>query len=294
MRPGITLLLVLLALNVAVVAVISGRSRGRRAAPLVAALFLPLPLLAEGSGLYRALISASFLMCFLRSLDLARAMPAGWSAWRRALHLVAIVDTRSAGRCVPALDRRQLAMAGINLGIASGAIMVVMRAELPASARWIVAGIAIVAAFEFVSRAIVSVAAWQGVSVPDVSRSPQLAQSLAEFWGVRWNRVIGGLLREHCFTPLARRPSVGLAWAFVVSGVAHVYLLLPALDVMSAATMGAFFLTQPPLMLMERRLKVRRWPVPARRAWTLAALALTFPLFVVPALALFGITTPLR
>ena len=48
-----------------------------------------------------------------------------------------------------------------------------------------------------------------------------------------------------------------------------------------AWTCGAFFAVQPPLLLAER---VRRWPEPARHAWTLGALALACPLFVEPVL----------
>jgi hypothetical protein len=49
---------------------------------------------------------------------------------------------------------------------------------------------------------------------------------------------------------------------------------------------GAFFLVQPPLIAVERRMKVRRWRPAAGRAWTLAALAIASPLLVEPALQL--------
>jgi hypothetical protein len=51
-----------------------------------------------------------------------------------------------------------------------------------------------------------------------------------------------------------------------------------------AAACGAFFLAQPLLIAAERRLRVRRWPTAAGRAWTLGALAVTSPLVVEPVL----------
>jgi hypothetical protein len=47
---------------------------------------------------------------------------------------------------------------------------------------------------------------------------------------------------------------------------------------------GAFFLVQPLFIVAERRMRVRRWLPAAGRAWTLAILTITSPLFVEPAL----------
>jgi len=52
---------------------------------------------------------------------------------------------------------------------------------------------------------------------------------------------------------------------------------------------GAFFLVQPLLIGAERWMNVRRWRPMAGRAWTLAALALTSPLIVEPALQIFEV-----
>jgi hypothetical protein len=49
----------------------------------------------------------------------------------------------------------------------------------------------------------------------------------------------------------------------------------------------AFFLLQPLLLALERRLRIRHWPVAARRVWTAAALAIGAPLFGEPFIRLF-------
>ena len=51
---------------------------------------------------------------------------------------------------------------------------------------------------------------------------------------------------------------------------------------------GAFFFVQPLLILLERRMKVRRWRPAAARGWTLSALAVTCPLIVEPMLQIFA------
>jgi hypothetical protein len=48
--------------------------------------------------------------------------------------------------------------------------------------------------------------------------------------------------------------------------------------------MASFFLLQVPLLLLEARFGQPRWPRPLRRAWTVACLVLTSPLFVAPTL----------
>jgi hypothetical protein len=51
---------------------------------------------------------------------------------------------------------------------------------------------------------------------------------------------------------------------------------------------GAFFFVQPLLILLERRMKVRRWRPAAARGWTLSALAVTCPLIVEPTLQILA------
>jgi hypothetical protein len=58
-----------------------------------------------------------------------------------------------------------------------------------------------------------------GYAMEPVQRTPILSRSLAEFWGRRWNRIVGRWLRENAFEPFAKagRPGTGSFVAFVAS-----------------------------------------------------------------------------
>jgi hypothetical protein len=66
---------------------------------------------------------------------------------------------------------------------------------------------------------------WRRAGVPaePLMRSPSKSASLAEFWGVRWNRGFHDLVRQHLFVPL--RPKLGAPGAtfatFFASGILH-------------------------------------------------------------------------
>lgn len=63
--------------------------------------------------------------------------------------------------------------------------------------------------------------------------------------------------RRHCFSPLKRRGAVlALTGTFMASAVLHAYVFI-TVDLIVALTWAAFFLAQPPLLLAERRLRVR-------------------------------------
>jgi hypothetical protein len=120
-----------------------------------------------------------------------------------------------------------------------------------------------------------------GVRFADVHDHPHRSTTLSEFWSRRWNRTGARWFRERAFLP-AR--SAGVASAlfalFAVSGVMHAYLVaavtrLPWMVV-------AFFLAQPVLLLVERQMRVRRWPPLAARMWTIATLAAALPLLLLP------------
>ncbi len=75
--------------------------------------------------------------------------------------------------------------------------------------------------------------AWRqiGVSAKPLMHWPILAQSLADFWGKRWNTAFRDLTHRFLFRPLVK--SVGAKWAMVVgffaSGIVHdVVISIPA------------------------------------------------------------------
>ena len=123
-----------------------------------------------------------------------------------------------------------------------------------------------------------------GFEVPSVHRAPALSRTLAEFWGRRWNRLVGIWLREHCYAPVARRgrSQLGALAAFGVSALLHVYPTTLAIGVTPALAIGSFFACQGLLVIAERGLGARRWPKLLGRTYVLVAFAATAPLIVEP------------
>ena len=152
--------------------------------------------------------------------------------------------------------------------------------------RWLAGGVMFFAFAEMATIGPPLVAAAFGLTVPALMRSPYRSTSVGEFWTKRWNIQVSALLRNYCFTPLARHGVVlALLTTFFVSAVAHVLLFEMATGRWKISLIcGAFFVVQPLLIGAERWMKVRRWQPMAGRVWTLAALALTSPLIVEPSL----------
>lgn len=67
-----------------------------------------------------------------------------------------------------------------------------------------------------------------GVHVQALHERPWRSQTVGEFWGRRWNCVVGDWLRQVCFNPFRRRPRTAILLAFTVSGIMHeCFLNLP-------------------------------------------------------------------
>jgi hypothetical protein len=64
-----------------------------------------------------------------------------------------------------------------------------------------------------------------GVHVQALHERPWLSRSVAEFWGRRWNCIVGDWLRQVCFNPFRRRPRTAILLAFTASGIVHECLL---------------------------------------------------------------------
>lgn len=95
-----------------------------------------------------------------------------------------------------------------------------------------------------------------GRLVPAVNNRPWLAASLTDFWGRRWNRVIGDWLRQVVFMPLRRRPRPAMAATFLVSGVLHELLVSLPLQIVYGRNvwgwMIAYFLVQYAAIELDR------------------------------------------
>ena len=60
----------------------------------------------------------------------------------------------------------------------------------------------------------------------------------------------------------------------------HAYLVAAVIPM--PWMVAAFFLAQPPLLLVERHMRIRRWPESAARTWTIATLTALLPLLLIP------------
>lgn len=102
---------------------------------------------------------------------------------------------------------------------------------------------------------------WQvnGRNAKPLMRAPLLADSLADFWGNRWNTAFNVLAHDLVFRPLVRR--IGMAGAtmvtFLLSGIIHdLVISLPARGGYGLPT--AYFVMQGLAVLFERSRTGRR------------------------------------
>ncbi len=265
-------------------ALLVGPSRGRRTVAIVlGALSLAAPYFAPTEiaivrGACATLVAAQFMMLLDLALD-----PRAWSSRQRVLRVIAFVDPSVARPRRKAPDR-SLVLRLLGFGSLSALMLwLAMSAEAPLL-RWAAGLVLAYATFEVLHASVVIPLQWAGVEQPPFHSDPILSRSVAEFWGERWNRVISGWLRAHCFRPLARRrrARLGIALAFAVSAALHAYIFWPAVGARLALMVGLFFAVQPLFVLAERALTLRRRPVWVARAWTLGALGLSSPLFIGP------------
>jgi hypothetical protein len=278
-------------LEIVLIAALAANRRGAQAGVALAVALLPLAgLVSTRSVLGLCVLLVALLFGLFRAWDFASGPPLPGFA-RRLLHLFAVVDTRRTTAARARFDGRALLRLLLGSALAAGALWVIDAADGYAgwqrlALRWYVGGLALVLAlFDAFDALIALLAAAFGRAVPPVNRAPFGSTSLADFWGTRWNRIIGTILREHLHRPFARRSAVaGMLAAFVFSAAFHAYLMGIVQGPWHALAWAAFFLLQPPLIAIERQLRVRRWRPAFGRAWTLAVLGLLLPLFIEPAL----------
>src|SRR5579859_660442 len=293
--PDITLPVGIVAwcVDMALVLILSAHSMGARTGSLMAGVFLAVPCFIEGTPLSRGL-----LMCFMGAPFLAAAALAGAPPLQgflaRLAYLCSGCGSWQVKRQARSLDAIALQQLIVATGVLAAAIAIVKAASafgLWLPVRWLAGGIMFFAFAEMATAGLPLIAATFGVTVPPLMRSPYRSASIGEFWAKRWNIFVAAMFRKYCFTPLARHGvALALLTTFVVSAVVHVLLFDMATGRWKISFVcGAFFLVQPLLIGAERWMNVRRWRPMAGRAWTLAALALTSPLIVEPALQLFEV-----
>ncbi len=271
------------------IALLASRPAGARAALVLAVVLLPYPAFVEGPAMARALFAVGAFWAVVRSADFALE-PAPPSPLQRFLHLFAIVDTRLVVRETRAIPHQHVLVLAVSIVVTLAAFGAIVAADaMEGASRWLVRGFAgivlLVAAFEVLTRGYAIGAAALGFRAPAISDVPHRSRSIAEFWSSRWNLVVGRILKQRVFVPLAHRGASFAVWTtFAVSAAFHAYVIGVALGARPALAAGAFFLLQPPLLAAERALRVRRWPRAAAHVWTIGLLAALSPLFVEPVL----------
>mgnify|MGYP001263460096 FL=1 len=277
-----------------IVAALGGSRIGARVGVLVAVVLLPLPALVAGVAIPTGFLALVIAASLARAMDFAfgRA-PTGFAA--RLLYsfaFLAMVDTLLVSRRKRSFDRRSATKIIIAL-VVGGTALTLWSA--PASvAFWIrylmrsfLGGVVVLALAEIVTGVVGIVSGVVGVALPPVHDAPYRSRTVSEFWNRRWNPAAGRWLRESCFLPLAHRGvPFALVATFAASAALHAYLIVVA-DPWAALSWAGFFLAQPLLIVLERALRVRRWPHVAGQAWTMATLTLLVPLVFSPVLPLF-------
>ena len=260
----------------------------------IVALVLALPFLASPDDhVARTLAGLGGMLGVMRFIEArrTRAEP----VVPRAFIFVLPIDMAQARRAPPRLALDVLArtavyvtVAGVGIGIVS--VRALAGAWAPVVA-WLGGVVAVYGGLDAAASSLRFALAAVGVESASMQRDPILSTSVAEFWGERWNRAVGAWLRRHCFVPAMRRwgAVAGITAAFAWSTLVHFWMTFTGLGLEPALRMGAFFVVQGLLLLVERRLPVGTWPRPLARAWTFAMLLGPSPLFIGPALQMFGV-----
>ncbi|MBX3190245.1 MAG: hypothetical protein KF819_24815 [Labilithrix sp.] len=209
-------------------------------------------------------------------------------AWRRVLHASVWIEMRRTPRIAPYFHRRSVGALVVFGGLAAAGIELVFSTQV-FLLRWIGGALAAYASFSAFCALAMLLWSALGFALPRLHDHPIKSRTIAEFWGERWNRIVGAWLRTSCFMPLARRrmPRLGLVAAFTVSTILHAYLAWAALDARAALYWCVFFMLQIPLVFAERALRVARWPPALGRAWTIGVMFLASYFFVEPEIRFF-------
>ena len=271
------------------VLILAAHPVGARVGAFIAGLSLAVPCFVWAPPLSRGLLMCVMCMPLAAATALVIVPPiAGFRA--RLAYLCTWCGRHQLNRQARRLDGTSLLRLIVATAVLAGAtatVESVSASGLQSFARWFAGVIMVLAFAELATASFPLVSTALGVTVPPLMQSPYRSASVGEFWTKRWNIFASEMVfRPICFAPLARRSRIlGLSAAFALSALVHVLLALMALgNWRSSLLFGAFFLVQPLLIIVERRMHVRRWRPMAGRVWALSALTLTSPLFVEPLL----------
>lgn len=271
----------------------------RSAAAALAIGGLVAPWLAPQASVLRAAVALYLLWTCTKVLDMIRdrvpRSPLYRWIWMLVLHdLRRDGFTRSGAKPELRLGLLLSALLSLAATIACLHVALFEAERLAAPLCWVVRhGLGLVVCYVGVEGALRTFEFFErcfGLRPPLLHDHPILSLSLAEFWGRRWNRVVGHWLFTALYRPVALRghPALAVTAAFVGSALIHLYFTWAAIGFGWSLVMGSFFVLQIPLVLLEAALEQRRWPRPLRRVWTVGCLVVTSPLFVAPTLITLG------
>ncbi len=258
---------------------------------------LAVPFMLDGGTVLRAAVALHMLWASLKVITLARERENRPLVFR-VVQMLVLHDLRRDGYVKrglrPQFRRELLSSSVLALMVAFGALYgaLFVAPELASPWGWVAQnGFGVVFAyfgvegalrgFEFVYRAL-------GLGPPILHAHPILSRSVGEFWGRRWNRIVGSWLFATFYRPLALsgRRQLGSVSAFVASGALHLYFTWAAVGFGPGLIMASFFLVQVPLVWLEERSREQSWPVFFQHVWTLGAMVLSSPLFIEPLLTI--------
>ena len=230
---------------------------------LLCGLFLAVPCFLDAKPLFRGLLMFLALLPLLVAA-LPMLAPSITDFRPRLYFLMSWFGTRELKRRPRSFHAAALLQ--FVAGTLAFAAMAAAVQAIPASGlwfvpRWLAGGLMLFAFAESATGFHNFLTALLGLTVPGLMNSPVLSRSIGEFWTERWNPGASVFFRKACYEPLARHGRVrALFAAFIVSGIWHLLLAYAVLGRWGMSVVwGAFFFVQPLLILLERRMKVRRW-----------------------------------
>ena len=275
------------------VSAIARTAAGARLSPLLVLALLPLPWVVHAPYPQRIMLAFALALLLLSAVDFAVGRrPATFAGrLRYVIGFCALIDSTTAVNVHRHFDRDAARRIGIDLcaaalaaggWIAASALPATLRIPIRLAA---VAAVVLVVA-ELNSNIVRLLSAACGVHFAAVHVHPYRSRTITEFWSRRWNLLGARWFRQHAFLPLrARSVTLALFTLFGLSAAIHVYLIASVVPARWMAMCAAFFLSQPVLIIAERRLRVRTWPAHAARVWTFTLLIALLPLVLTPLLA---------
>ena len=120
-------------------------------------------------------------------------------------------------------------------------------------------------------------------SVLEFNDYPFLSKSIREFWGRRYNRLVGTLLKESIFDPIRRLPysssMIAALASFIMSGILHAHVAVGAFGASSPLPSFIFFILQG-IACCAEVICPFTLPKPLGILFTHAFLLVTAPLYV--------------